>query len=373
MPTPADSSRRHFLKSTGTAVLASGALGAIQSYVAAQENSGGKKVGWAIMGLGHLALGQVMPAFAQCKLSAPVALVSGHPDKAKDVAQKYGVDPKNIYNYDNYESIKDNPAIDVVYNILPDHMHAEYSIRGMKAGKHVLCEKPMCRSVAEAQQMIDASKQTGKKLMIAYRLHYEPFNVKAIELCRTQACGPIRVIEAENLQNTRPPNIRLSKETGTGPLGDVGIYCINATRYLSGEEPVEVMGMNYAMKDDPRAADFPDRYAWLMRFPSGVIAHCACGFSGGNSNRYRVMCEGGYIDMEHAYGYSGQQLRLAKQGRPEDVQLQGVNHFAAEMDYFSDCVQNDKQPATPGEEGLADMKVFEAVNRSCQSGRVEKV
>jgi predicted dehydrogenase len=382
MTRPTDSSRRDFLKTAGSTLIASSVIGALPSLARAQEqqaanaqtpNPSGKKTGWAIMGLGRLALGQIMPAFAQAQMSAPVALVSGHPDKARDVAQKYGIDPKNIYSYDNYDSIKDNPAIEVVYNVLPDSMHAEYTIRGLKAGKHVLCEKPMCRSVAEAQQMIDASKQTNRKLMIAYRLHYEPYNLAAIELCRTKACGDLRLIEAENVQNTRPPNIRLSKETGTGPLGDVGVYCINATRYLTGEEPVEATGMNFQMSGDPRATDFPDRYAFLLRFPSGVIAHCACGFSGGNSKRYRVACENGWIDMESAYGYAGQKLRVSKQNKIDDIQLAPKNHFAAEMDHFSDCVQNDKQPQTPGEEGLADMKVMAAVLKACQTGQVAKI
>jgi predicted dehydrogenase len=366
-------SRRDFLTSASGTILAAGLAGALPSISSAQQNSSGKKSGYAIVGLGNLALGQVMPAFAQCQLSAPVALVSGHPDKAKSVAAKYNLDSKTIYNYENYDSIKDNPSIDIVYNILPDSMHAEYTIRALKAGKHVLCEKPMCKSVEEAQQMIDAAKAADRKLMIAYRLHYEPFNQMVIEMCKKKECGPIRIVEAENVQTTNPPNIRLSKSTGTGPLGDVGVYCINACRYLSGEEPVEVFGMSYQTPNDPRATDFPDRYAWTMRFPSGVLAHCGCGFSGGSSNRFRVMCENGFIDMEHAFGYSGQELRVLKQRKVEQIQLQPKNHFAAEMDYFSDCVQNNKQPLTPGEEGLADMKVLAAIFKSCDSNQPVKV
>src|SRR5205823_1440249 len=183
-----------------------------------------KKLGWAVVGLGHLALGQVMPAFAKCELSQCTALVSGHPDKAKDNAQKYNVNPKNIYNYENYDNIKDNPEIDIVYNILPDSMHAEYTIRALNAGKHVLCEKPMCRSVKEAEDMIAAAKKNDRKLMIAYRVHYEPYNQRAIQIARKKEFGDLRIFAADNYQNTQAPNIRLSKETGTGPLGDVGVY-----------------------------------------------------------------------------------------------------------------------------------------------------
>src|SRR2546421_601159 len=156
-----------------------------------------RKTGFAIVGLGELALTQVLPAFSQSSRCAPVALVSGHADKAKAVAEHYGINSKSIYNYDNYESMKDNPEIDVVYVILPNSMHAEYTVRAFKAGKHVLCEKPMAANVEECRQMIEAGKQAGKKLMIGYRLRYEPFNQTMIEMSRKQAYGPIRVIDAD--------------------------------------------------------------------------------------------------------------------------------------------------------------------------------
>jgi len=150
-----------------------------------------RKAGWAVVGLGQLALEEVMPAFRECQLSRPVALVSGHPEKARKVADAYGLEPQNIYAYDNFDQLADNPAVDVVYIILPNSLHADYTVRALKAGKHVLCERPMAVTVAECEQMIAAAQQADRKLMIAYRLHYEPLNRKVIELCAEKALGPI--------------------------------------------------------------------------------------------------------------------------------------------------------------------------------------
>jgi predicted dehydrogenase len=323
--------------------------------------------------LGQLALGEVMPAFEHCKLSRPTALVSGHRDKADQVAKVYGIDAKSIYNYENYGELKKNSSVDVIYIILPNSMHAEYTIRGVKAGKHVLCEKPMSANVAEAEKMIAAAKEVDRKLMIAYRLRYEPFNIKAIELCRSKELGEIQSISASNCQDVKPPNIRLSKKLAGGPLGDVGIYCLNATRYLTGEEPVEVTAMSYQPKDDPRFREVPSTVAWTMRFPSGVVANCDCSFSSGESRRYRVHGSKGFIELDPAYAYRGLELRTMKKPEESELKLTAVNHFAAEMEHFSQCVLEGKECRTPGEEGLADMRVIAAIEEAARTGKAVKV
>ena len=183
-----------------------------------------RKAGWAIVGLGQLALEEIMPAFRECRLSQPTALVSGHAEKAHKVADLYGIQHTSIYDYENYDRLADSPAVDAVYASLPNSMHAEYTIRALKAGKHVLCEKPMAVTVEECERMIAAAQEAGRKLMIAYRLHYEPFNRKAMELCAQKAFGPIKTLSSSNCQNTTAPNIRLSADLGGGPVGDVGIY-----------------------------------------------------------------------------------------------------------------------------------------------------
>src|SRR4051812_46056774 len=229
-----------------------------------------RHAGWAIVGLGQLALEEVMPAFRECRLSRPVALVSGHPDKARKVAEAYGLESQNIYGYDSFERLADNPAVDVVYIILPNSLHAEYTIRALQACKHVLCEKPMAVSVAECEQMIAAAQQANRKLMIAYRLHYEPLNRKVMELCAGKALGPVRTFSSSNCQNVTAPNIRLSATLGGGPVGDIGIYSINAARYCTGEEPVEVTAVAHQPKDDPRFREVPESVAFTLRFPSTV-------------------------------------------------------------------------------------------------------
>jgi predicted dehydrogenase len=378
-----DEARRHFLKAAGAAALA-GALPAIgqQNKPLAPPDKqppdlkvpqpSGRKAGWAIVGLGQLALGEIMPAFGLCERSRPVALVSGHRDKAEKVASHYRLNPKFIYGYDNFEAIADNPEIDVVYIALPNSMHAEYTVRALKAGKHVLCEKPMATSSAECQQMIDAAKAANRKLMIAYRLRYEPYNQSMIEMARRRAYGRLEIIEAENVQNTYPPNIRLSRQTGGGPLGDVGVYCINATRYITGEEPTDVIGTEHR-SNEPRFKEVPESVAWMMRFPSGVIAHCSCGFGGEESRRYRVHCADGWFELDPAFGYRGLRLNVKKGKQKTNISLPEVNHFSKEMDHFSECVLEDKRPWTPGEEGLADLRVMEAIERSIQSAKFERV
>ena len=166
----------------------------------------GKKLGWAIVGLGSLSINQILPAFARCERSRVVAFVSGHPDKANKLALRYGVNPKNIYNYQNYDSIKDNPEVDIIYVVLPNGMHAEYTVRGLQAGKHVLCEKPMANTPAECQQMIDAGRKADRKLMVAYRCRYEPYNQEAIRIARSKELGVIKGILADAGFNIGDPS-----------------------------------------------------------------------------------------------------------------------------------------------------------------------
>ena len=329
----------------------------------------GRKVGFAVVGLGELAVEQILPAFALCQHAVPVALVSGHRDKAAKIADHYGIDPKKIYDYGNYEDLRNDPAVEVIYIVLPNSMHPEFTIRGFAAGKHILCEKPMCVTVDDAEKMIAAGKAANKKLMIAYRLRYEPYNQKAIELMRNGTFGPVQVFTAENLQTTRAPNIRLSTKTGGGPLGDVGVYCINAARYITGEEPVAASGMQFA---DPKLEQFrevPQTVVCTLRFPSGAIAQCSAGFNSTRSERFRVSGTRGWLQLDPAFGYVGQRLKTSDGDSETELTLPHVNHFAKEMDHFAECVLNDTAPLTPGEEGLRDMRVVEAVKKSIAEGR----
>lgn len=371
-----DYSRRGLLRSASAA-----AIGAVGSSVLGEQlappdrqppnlkvPTAKKRVRWAVVGLGELALGQIMPAFGACERSGATALVSGHREKAERVAATYGLDPRNIYNYQNFDTISDNPEIDVVYIVLPNSMHAEYTIRALKAGKHVLCEKPMAATSQECREMIAAARSAQRKLMVAYRLHYEPVTMRAREVVRSGKMGAVRIFEAQNHQDTKAPNIRLSRELAGGPVGDVGVYCINAARMMLGEEPVEVTAMKHSPEGDARFAEVPGHVAFQMRFPSGAIAICSCGFDGARSERWRATCEKGWAEMEPAFGYAGETLVTLEGEAESKHKVETKNQFAAEMDHFSQCVVEDLAPRTPGEEGLRDMVIVEKIHDSMREG-----
>jgi predicted dehydrogenase len=370
--------RRRFMQGTAAGLLAGTALGELATAQTPPAAEGQKKIGYALVGLGNLVQGQVLPALKETKLSKCTALVSGHPDKAKRLAEQYGVDPKSIYSYENYDTIKDNPDVDVIYICLPNGMHAEYTVRGAKAGKHIFCEKPMANSVAECQQMIDACKAANRKLMIAYRLHYEPMNLQAIEIVKNKEIGTPRIITAEagfNMGVKDPKNLpwRLNKKlAGGGAMLDIGIYALNATRYLSGEEPLEVNAQTYTPPNDPRFVDVEDMITWQLKFPSGILANCGTTYSAGQ-NRFRVLGTNGWVEGEPFLSYSNLSMRKVIRGKAEPIELQQVNHFAAEFDHMSQCVMQDKEPLTPGEEGLKDLKVIEAIYEAIKSQKTVKI
>ncbi len=333
-----------------------------------------QQLGWAIVGLGQLTLEQILPAFGLCNSSYPAALVSGHPEKARQLAGVYGIDAQAIYGYEDFERIRDNGRIDVVYIVLPNSLHAEYTIRALQAGKHVLCEKPMAATLAECEAMIDASQKAERALGVAYRLHYEPMNLAVMEMCRKKQFGEIKTFTASNCQNVKAPNIRLSGPLGGGPVGDVGVYCINAARYTIGEEPVDAIAIHRHPPGDTRFREVPESVSFLLRYPSGVLAACECSFGTARSSSYQVLCEHGSIQMNPAYSYSG--LRLStmslKDATPSRTELfiEPNNQFAAEVDAFSKCVLQKKALPTPGEMGLQDMRIVLAVSESARLGGV---
>src|SRR5215467_5700529 len=192
-------SRRRFLNHMGQGFVAANLVRPfLEGAQLPTPDPPGNKLGWAIVGLGNLSIHQILPAFAKCEKSKVTAFVSGHPDKANKLALRYGVNPKNFYNYQNYDFIKDNREVDIIYIVLPNGMHAEYTIRGLQAGKHVLSEKPMANTPEDCQRMIDAAKKADRKLMVAYRCRYEPFNQEMIKIARSQEFGPLKVIIADH-------------------------------------------------------------------------------------------------------------------------------------------------------------------------------
>jgi predicted dehydrogenase len=330
-----------------------------------------KRIGYAIVGLGELSLGQIMPAFSASKYAKPVALVSGDTEKAKKVAAQYGVYEKNIYNYENFDDIRSNPEIDAVYIVLPNALHEEFVVRAAKAGKHVLCEKPMTTSSKSAQIMIDACKKAGKKLMVAYRIQYEPHNRMAMQWARSKHFGNVKVISSNNVQNIgNPAQWRLHKAlSGGGSLPDIGLYNINTNRFLLGEEPHTVMATTHTTPNDIRFKEVEEAVMFQMLFPSGAIANNTCSYGAHNSKHYRCYADnGGWFGLDPAFDYAGLQIEASQAQGKIEMKMQPLipekKQFAVEMDHFAQCIMENKVPYTPGEEGLQDQKIMEAIYES---------
>ena len=371
--------RRHFIYRIGQGVVAASVVGTVLKDVAAQQlivpDPPGKKIGWAIVGLGSLAIHEILPAFSKCEKSKVVALVSGHRDKAEKLALRYDVDAKNIYSYQNYDSIKNNPEVDIIYIVLPNGMHAEYTVRGFQAGKHVLTEKPMASTPAECQQMIDAGRKADRKLMVAYRCRYEPYNQEAIRISRSRELGPIKVILADHGFNIGDPSQwRLKKElAGGGSLMDIGIYSLQAARYLSGEEPTEVNAVMYNTPGDPRFKEVEETVNFQLRFPSGVLANCTSSYGYAGQNHYRVVGTEGWLEMDPATSYRDLRMRVHRRNVTEERELPERDHFALEMDHMAGCVMENKEPLTPGEEGWRDLKIMMAIYEAARLGKTVKL
>jgi predicted dehydrogenase len=338
-----------------------------------------QRVGYAIVGLGHLSLEEILPGFAHCKMAKPVALVSGDADKMSKVARQYGIRPESCYSYQTYDQLKDNPEVEVIYIVLPNSMHAEYTIRGARAGKHILCEKPMATSAKECQQMIDACEKAGRKLMIAYRIQYEPLNRQVYELVRNKTFGPVKLIDAVNTQNQAHDQQWRHKKAlaGGGALPDIGLYCLNTSRYLLGEEPTEVTGHIYSTPGDARFKEIEENVSFTLRFPSGAMASCVTGYGSYNAKRYRVYGETGWVEMDPAFAYHGLKQERAHAPGGKEIKEQPTvpdkSQFALEMDHMAECVRENKRPYTPGEEGLQDQIIMEAIYKSARDNKPVKL
>jgi predicted dehydrogenase len=328
-----------------------------------------QKIGFAVVGLGKLAQGQIIPGLRKAKSAKLVALVSGHPDKAKRIAAAEGLPDDAIYNYDDYDRIAKDPRIQVVYIVLPNGMHAEYTIRALKAGKHVLCEKPMATSVADCESMIAAAKKADRKLMIAYRCHYEPKNLEAMRRVRSGAIGKPRLVVTDMGRQADPNDPsdawRLDKKlAGSGGLGDMGIYGINAARYILNEEPIEVRAWANTDRSDPRFRTVDDMICWQFKFPSGAICNGSTSFNYNATMSYEVWGEKARVQADPGCFYGGNHLRMVDGGKFLEIEIPEIDQFAREMDWMADVVRGKAPLVSPGEEGLQDMRLITAILES---------
>jgi predicted dehydrogenase len=337
--------------------------------VAARADTGAypesEKLGFAVVGLGKLSLTQIIPGFHNAKGARLAAVVSGHPDKARKVAAENGLPADAIYSYDDYDRIAHDPRIQVVYIVLPNSMHAEYTIRALKAGKHVLCEKPMATSLADCEAMIAAAKAADRRLMIAYRCHYEPKNLEAMRQIRGGRLGKPRLVVTDMGRQADPSDPsdawRLDgKMSGGGALADMGIYGVNASRYLLDEEPVEVRAWAHTDPSDPRFKETPQTIAWQFRFPSGAIANGSTSFSYAPTMAFRVYGDSGKLTADPGAFYGGNKLSVGPMA-DTTPNIREIDQFAREMDWMADVVRGKAPLVSTGEEGLQDMRLMKAI------------
>lgn len=362
---PSLRTRRDFLKTTAIAAAASPFVGGLASCARATEPE--RKIGFALAGLGNLSTHQLAPALQNTKFCRLTGIVTGTPAKAARWKTQYNIPDKNVYNYDTLEQMADNPDIDVVYVVTPNGLHAEHTIRAAKAGKHVLCEKPMEVSVEKCRQMIGACQRAGRQLAIGYRLHFEPNNLECVRLAREKVFGNLKLIEADFGFRIGDPNQwRLNRAlSGGGPLMDVGIYALQAARYLTGEEPKQVIAVQ-TNTDPARFKDVEESIAWQLKFPGGALASCNSTYGFGGMDRFRAFAENGWFGLDPAYIYSGIQ---GGRSDGEPIHFPSIDQFAAEMDDFAQCLLNSQPTKVPGEEGLRDVTLMMAIYEAARNGK----
>ncbi len=365
-------SRRKFLYNLGLAGLSIPFISAgsncndEQSKQRSMKKNNSDKLGIALVGLGGYATGQLAPALLQTEHCYLAGIVTGTPSKAVTWKEKYSIPKKNIYNYDSYDTIKDNPDIDIIYVVLPNSMHAEYTIRAANAGKHVICEKPMALTVEDCDRMIAACKKAGRMLSIGYRLHFEPYNLEMARLGQQKIYGNIKKMSAGfGFTIGDPTQWRLKKSlAGGGPSQDLGIYCIQGICYTTGMEPVAVTAQEGPKTDLQKFKEVEQSLAWQFEMPDGIIAEGKASYAD-SMNYLKAEAEQGIFELTSAYNYSGQ-----KGNTPAGIMdFPKINQQAKQMDAFAVCVKNKQATIVPGEMGRRDVKILQAIYEAMRTGK----
>ncbi len=330
-----------------------------------------RKLGVALCGLGSLSTNQIAPALQKTKNCRLAGVITGDRQKAKQWQKQYDLPERSVYTYDTMDKLAENPDIDIVYVVTPNSLHLDHATKAAQAGKHVFCEKPMEISVERSQQMIDVCKKAGRMLGVAYRCQFEPHHLEAIRIARTKELGTIKLIEGAfgfNIGN--PDQWRLKKElSGGGALMDVGIYVLQATRYLTGEEPVSVSAVE-TKTDRVKFKEVDETMAWTATFPSGIVASCSTTFAAGPVGYFRAVTERGWFGLEPAFNYGG--IRGSRSDR-KPFEFPQVDQFATELDAFARSILDNMPTKVSGEEGLQDVKVLMAIYESAKTGKPVKI
>ncbi|MDA0194550.1 MAG: Gfo/Idh/MocA family oxidoreductase [Bacteroidetes bacterium] len=357
--------RRGFLSTTlkTSGVLAIGSLPAFN--IISRKKLYKDRLGIALVGLGSYATNQLGPGLRFTKNCYLAGVVTGSPDKAEKFAIDYNLDDKSIYNYDNYEEIANNPEIDMVYVAMPNNMHAEYTIRGLQAGKHAISEKPMSTTYAEGKRMTDAAAKTDKRLFVGYRLHFDPFHLEMMRLGQKQVYGKVLETDAAfAFPLTDKKRWRLDKVmAGGGPMMDVGIYALQGTIYTLGELPTAVTAVEKT-KDKAFYSDIEGTLEWSMKFPSGTKNILRTSYEDGY-NYVKARAEQGEFSVEPAYSYN----RLAGTTPAGPMVFPRVNQQALQMDAIALSVMTKTPNPASGMMGLRDMFMIDKIYESMGTGK----
>lgn len=329
---------------------------------------------YAVVGLGYISQVAMLPAFAGARKNSELAaLVSGEREKLAELGAKYGA--KSRWSYDAYDGLLGSGEIDAVYIGLPNTLHKDFAMRAAERGVHVLCDKPLTVSSADGDELLAAARRGGARLMTAYRLHFEPANLAAIEAVRGGRIGAPRYMKAEFSMRVKEDNIRTKRELGGGPVFDLGIYCINAARQIFGAEPLSVQAET-ARPDDPRFREVEEMAAVTLRFPGERIAQFAASFGMFDTSQFQVWGTEGSIKVEKAFEMIGAKRVVVQRGgeaRPVTRRFGNRDQFAPLLLEFSDAIRAGRAPFPDGAEGVADIRVIEAIYRSAGSGSPAEV
>lgn len=364
------SSRRHFLKKiTAASVLVPVAqrMSASVRSVQGHREYEGPVLRVAIMGLGSYGT-RVAEAMQTCKAAKLVGVVSGTPSKINAWQAKYNIPEKNCYNYENFDRIKDNHDIDAVYVITPNGLHKDHVIRAARAGKHVVCEKPMAVNPAEGREMIDACKKAGVKLLVGYRMHFEPKTLEVIRMRKEGEFGKVLFFQGlSGFVIGDPTQWRLNKQlSGGGAMMDIGIYSINGSRYMIGEDPVWVMAEETKNNPEKFKPGVDETIQFQLGFPGGAVASCLSTYSMNNLDRFFVNGEKGWAEMLPSTGYGPIMGHTHKGELTQPI----VTHQTVQMDEMSAIILQGKSAPVPvdGEEALKDLIIIDAIYKSIQEG-----
>jgi predicted dehydrogenase len=354
--------RRQFLAQTA-ALAAAAPL--FSSKVFAQAPA--KKLGVALCGLGSLSTNQIAPALQKTRNCRLAGIVTGTPSKGAEWKQKYGLADNSIYDYKSMARMADNKDIDIVYVVTPNALHLEHALAAAAAGKHVFCEKPLEISVERCQQMVDGVKKAGKMLGVGYRCQFEPNHLECVRLAKEKVLGDVKIIDANfGFAIGDPTQWRLKRElAGGGALMDVGIYCLQTTRMLTGEDPIWISATE-VKTDAVKFKEVDETISWQTKFPGGVITNCVSTYAANGFSGFRAGTTRGAFGLEPAYFYGGNR---GKRSDGPEINFPPTDQFAVELDDFADCILNKRPTKVPGEMGLQDVKYLMAIYESIKKGR----